>query len=331
VIRERGGPPNPERRAGAVALDWWWVIGIVGLAAFWVQIMMAYRRQLIAARPQSEHVEETLADLQAQIAETEEKTATARSHVASMEETFEEMDRKRKEEAARLERHQMIPIPSGEFVMGSSDGPTHEGPEHRVLLNTYLIDRYPVTNAQYKQFVDVTGYKPPPQWSAGTYPLEQAGHPVVNVSGEDACAYAEWVGKRLPTEAEWEKAARGTEGRVFPWGDAFHRDRLNSGNEVGHTTHVDKHPEGASPYGVMDMCGNVSEWTADWYDKEYYGKAPLANPAGPEGGKFKVIKGGFFGETMGGVRAACRAFFPPGSGRDNLGFRCAKTPGENPR
>ena len=309
-------------------MDWWWGAAIIGLGAFWIQVMMVYRRQIVTSQPQADHIQSTLGEVQAEIEVVDQKISSVQGQIAGMQGTFEALDEKRRQEIVRLERYQMILIPAGEFLMGSGSGPAHEQPEHRVLLNSYLIDRYPVTNAHYKRFVDVAGYKPPPHWSAGSYPIDQANHPVVDVSWEDACAYAEWIGKRLPTEAEWEKAARGTEGRVYPWGDAFQRDRLNGLNEEGHTTPVDRYPDGASPYGVMDMCGNVSEWVADWHASEYYKSAPLANPSGPAEGKFRVIKGGFFGETMAGVRAACRAFFSPGSGRDNLGFRCAKTPGE---
>jgi len=311
-----------------VSIEWWWGVAVIGLGALWIQVMLTYRREALAAQPHKEQVRVALAEAEAQIEEARRETEAAQGRIAEMQKSFEALDQKRKEVSARLERYQMIPIPAGEFLMGSQSGPEHEQPEHRVLLNSCLIDRFPVTNAQYKQFVDVTGYKPPLHWSAGTYPFDQANHPVVNVSWQDACAYAEWVGKRLPTEAEWEKAARGTEGQTYPWGDAFLKDRLNCGNHPGHTTPVDKYPEGASPYGVMDTCGNVSEWVSDWYDEEYYQNAPLANPTGPEAGKYRVIKGGFFGETMGGVRAACRAFFPPNAGRDNIGFRCARTPGE---
>ena len=278
-------------------------------------------------RPHRQSVRETASEFQARTEEARNKTEDIRVRIAQMEKDFEAAERRRRDAAARLVEYQMVRIPAGEFRMGSDEGPAHEGPEHVASLKEYKIDVYPVTNAQYKQFVDVMGIKSPLHWSVGAYPIDRANHPVVNVDWQEARAYAEWVGKRLPTEAEWEKAARGRDGRTYPWGEMFSRDRLNSGSQSGSTTPVDKYPGGASPYGVADLCGNVSEWVADWYSEDYHRDSPLTDPTGPTEGKHKVIKGGFFGETSGGVRAACRAFYPPGASRDNLGFRCARDPG----
>ena len=177
-------------------------------------------------------------------------------------------------------------------------------------------------------FIDITGHRSPPHWSriGGTYEINQAEHPVVNVSWHDANAYAKWVNKRLPTEAEWEKAARGTMGQVYPWGDAFRKDNLNCGNENEGTTPANAFPIGVSPYGVMDMCGNVCEWVEDWYFDEYYKNSPIDNPPGPTGGQYKVVKGGFFGENKSGVRCSSRHYAPPAAMQEHVGFRCAKMP-----
>ncbi len=311
-------------------LNWYWGAAILGLGAFWIQLILSFRARANKMKPQGEKIKKALSEMEANTQEARQEADETRKRIEEMEKAFEVADQKRLDVIGRLDRYQMVLIPAGDCRIGSSDGPKHEQPNHHVHLDGFLIDRYPVTNVQYKQYLDITGQKTPPHWFGGTYPIEQANHPVVNVGFQEARDFAEWMGKRLPTEAEWEKAARGPDGRTYPWGVAFHKERLNSGNDPGQTTPVDKYRDGGSQYGVMDMCGNVSEWTVDWYDEEYYKESPSSNPEGPETGKFKVIKGGFFGETIMGVRAACRAFYPPANGRDNLGFRCAKTPGEKP-
>jgi len=189
---------------------------------------------------------------------------------------------------------EMILIPEGEFIMGTSDEQIEEllrqfpgwnreqfadeQPQHRVYLDDFYIDKYPVTNTQFEQFVKATGCKSEGDWR-GYYRKGKEKHPVVNVSWNDANAYCKWAGKRLPTEAEWEKAARGADGRIWPWGNVWDKrkcnslDRLDSG--TGTTTPVGSYPAGASPYGVMDMVGNVLEWCTDWHDEDYYAHSGL--------------------------------------------------------
>ncbi|MCZ6634448.1 MAG: SUMF1/EgtB/PvdO family nonheme iron enzyme, partial [bacterium] len=169
----------------------------------------------------------------------------------------------------------MVLIEAGEFIMGDDDGARDEQPQNRVLLNAYWIDRYPVTNRDYKAFVDATDHRAPPHWKSGNHTSARDLHSVTNTNWEDAIAYARWSGKRLPTEAEWEKAARGTLGQNYPWGDAFRKDNVNSSNDYEGTTPVNQFPGGASPYGVMDMCGNVQEWCTDWYYDDMYTTSAL--------------------------------------------------------
>jgi iron(II)-dependent oxidoreductase len=156
-------------------------------------------------------------------------------------------------------------IPAGKFLMGTDNEQSNEQnhPQHSTDLPTYKIDKYPVTNAQYARFVAATGHRPPSTWVNGKIPPGRELHPVTLVSWYDANSYAQWAGKRLPSEAEWEKAARGTDGRRWPWGNVMQPSRLNTYYNVGSTTPVTAYPQGASPYGIMDMAGNVSEWTAD--------------------------------------------------------------------
>ena len=278
-------------------------------------------------QPTVDQLENTRTDIETQAVESDRTTEEIFQRIAELEKEFALLDTQRSQLQEKLSEQQMILVPAGEFKMGEDeDGATDEYPTHTVLLNAFLIDKYPVTNADYRMFVDVTGHRLPPHWisTGGTYPIDLADRPVVNVSWHDAVAYAKWVNKRLPTEAEWEKAARGTRGQVYPWGDAFRKDNLNCNSEHEGITPVKAFPQGASPYGVMDMCGNVCEWVEDWYFDEYYKSSPIDNPPGPSGGQYKVVRGGFFGENKVGVRCVSRHYAPPAAMQDHVGFRCAK-------
>ena len=223
---------------------------------------------------------------------------------------------------------EMMYVPAGEFVMGS-DRYGDEKPRHTVYLDAFYIDRYPVTNAEYKKFVEATKHRPPSHWQSGKIPPGRETHPVVNVSWDDAAAYAAWAGKRLPTEAEWEKAAGWDdlkkEQRVYPWGDRFDPARCNSKESgIGDTTPVGKYsPQGDSFYGVADMAGNVWEWVNDWYDEEYYNNSPKENPQGPASGSSRVLRGGSWDFNV-NVRAAIRIRYVPSFILNLVGFRCAR-------
>jgi formylglycine-generating enzyme required for sulfatase activity len=227
--------------------------------------------------------------------------------------------------------NEMILIPAGEFTMGTNSRLPDEGPEHKVTLPAFYIDKYEVTNLQYKKFNDATNRKSPSHFKNRTYPDGKADHPVTFVSWHDAKAYCAWAGKRLPTDEEWEKAARGTDGRNFPWGDVFGDDKANTPvrwealEQAGDTTPVGAFPAGVSPYGLYDMSGNVWEWTASWY-KAYPGNT---HPTENYGEKYKVLKGGSWWDCSFykcGISAPSfnRAFFLPGTRNKSFGFRCAK-------
>ncbi len=231
----------------------------------------------------------------------------------------------------------MVLVPAGEFIMGTDDRLPDEGPQHVVYLDSFYIDRYEVTNAQYKQFIDATGRRSPPHFRNRTYPPGKADHPVTYVSWYDADAYCRWAGKRLPTDAEWEKAARGVDGRIFPWGNEFDVNKANTPQrwarlqQEGDTLPVGSLPEGASPYGVYDMSGNVWEWTASWY-QPYPGNT---HPNENYGEKYKTLKGGSWFDCSFykcGISAPVfnRAFFLRSTRNKSFGFRCARDAGPEP-
>jgi formylglycine-generating enzyme required for sulfatase activity len=208
--------------------------------------------------------------------------------------------------------------------MGSDSGESDEHSVRTVTLSAFYIDQNEVTNAQYRQCVEADVCEPP-ECSERYKDTTKEDHPVVCVSWLQAETYCgvEWRGGRLPTEAEWEKAARGTDGRIYPWGDEPPPNRalLNFNSNIGDTTPVSRYPDGASPYGVYDMAGNVSEWVADWYDAEYYSIAPDQDPQGPVSGTSKVLRGGSW---RGGVGSALiRQDLPPVLPDNYIGFRCA--------
>lgn len=184
----------------------------------------------------------------------------------------------------------MMYVPAGEFMMGSESGDADETPVHAVSLDAFWIDQTEVTNAQYKLCVDAGVCEEPGRFFFKDN--EYADHPVIYLFWEYANDYCQWVGRRLPTEAEWEKAACGTDGRKYPWGDKNPSDELVlvSLSEED-TRKVGSFPLGASPYGVLDMSGNAGEWVADWYDEGYYQISPTENPQGPNSGKLRVIRG----------------------------------------
>jgi hypothetical protein len=198
------------------------------------------------------------------------------------------------EQAVRADNGaEMVLVPAGEFWMGSDDGNDDEKPRHRVDLDAYYIDRYEITNGLYQRFMEATNRPGPRYWSDSH--LNGASQPVVGVNWYDAEAYCRWVGKRLPTEAEWEKAARGDDGRTYPWGEQWDSSRANSKeSQRNKAAPVGSYPSGVSPYGAYDMAGNVWEWVADWYAKDYYERSPPAEPAGPgdrtvEGPPWRVL------------------------------------------
>lgn len=229
----------------------------------------------------------------------------------------------------------MIIIPAGEFLMGSPEGQGRpdEWPQRSVYLDAFEIDQVEVTNERYMRFVKATGHRPPPD-PFGTGPLQSIKGleqlPVVQTTWYDAKAYCTWAQKRLPTEAEWEKAARGTDGRLYPWGnDPPTPRRANFDREWDdqRTLHaVGSLPEGDSPYGVKDMAGNAREWVADWYDADYYAQAPDRNPQGPEKkGVVRSIRGGSWHSPANDIRAAARGRGGFALQTHGTGFRCARS------
>ena len=230
----------------------------------------------------------------------------------------------------------MIEIPAGSFRMGSDAGLAGEAPVHTVDISTFWMDSTEVAAAQYSVCVNDGGCTTPAQRPGCNFGLEErASHPINCVDYAQAAAFCGWAGKRLPTEAEWEKAARGpNDERRFPWGDddpnlyliSFPEARLlNYSNIVGETLPVGQHPDGASPYGVHNMAGNVMEWVADWYDPDYYATSPGRDPSGPLSGEQRVARGGHFLATREVVTVTVRNRTQPTTRDPILGFRCART------
>jgi formylglycine-generating enzyme required for sulfatase activity len=254
----------------------------------------------------------------------------------------------------------MVYVPAGEFIMGSTEAEVDsalslcneyaggacprrlfedEPPQHTVYLDAFYIDKTEVTNAQYRECVE-TGACDAPSDTTYYDDANYAQHPVVVVSWNDADAYCRWAGKRLPTEAEWEKAARGTDGWVYPWGNTFDGSKVNfcdkncpedvfwkdASVDDGYiyTAPVGSYPAGASPYGALNMAGNVKEWVADWYDPGYYSQSPARNPSGPDSGEERVTRGGSWYDTPAPVRSVFRGGFYPDEIYSYVGFRCAR-------
>lgn len=263
------------------------------------------------------------------VVEGDSKTKNATEHIVTL-----------------LRKENLKLIPQGAFIMGtdieafygtalanSEHAKLDEAPMHVRFLEAYLIEQYPVTNAEYAAFVQETNHPPPPHWNNGNLAPEDANLPVVHVSWHDSNAYAEWAGKRLPTEAEWEKACRGPDGRIYPWGNVFVADETESTETpmetaqilTAHLTPIGARPATVSPYGVGDAAGNVWEWTADWYQ-------PYSDPKPPKQGlddKHKALRGGSWLEVRDGTaeryfRCANRLHAPPDYAAGNIGFRCVQ-------
>ena len=230
------------------------------------------------------------------------------------------------------ERAGMVQIPAGSFAMGNNRGSAEdEAPEHQVELASFWMDKNEVSTAEYGACVEAGACAPAGQFANCNGPLTDRGdHPINCVDWTQANAYCQWAGKRLPSEAEWEKAARGTDKRKYPWGEASPSSgRLNYNSNAGGTQPVGSHPTGASPYGLFDMAGNVLEWTADYYAADYYATSPSQDPQGPgppAEGDFRVVRSSSW--NTGDVRAlttTVRNNFPATTSDPALGFRCART------
>jgi formylglycine-generating enzyme required for sulfatase activity len=248
-------------------------------------------------------------------------------------------------------------VPAGEFKMGSDEGSDDEKPVHTVYLDAFWMDQTEVTNEMFSKYVDATGYETYAEKAGESWVVQNGewrqvdganwnhpggpgsvisgieAHPVVHISWTDAKAYCEWRGARLPTEAEWEKAASWDddrqEKRVYPWGSSVDCRYANywgkAGGCVGGTTKVGSYPSGVSFYGLLDMAGNVWEWVLDWYDPSYYDKSPTSNPMGSASGDSHVLRGGSWNLDDSVVRSSDRSAIASGSSGDGAGFRCSRS------
>jgi len=213
----------------------------------------------------------------------------------------------------------MAYIPEGNFTMGSDKGFNNEKPERKVFVKAFYIDKYEVTNEQYKKFIDSTKYQAPKNWANNTYPAGKEKYPVVNVSYLDAEKYAQWAKKRLPTEEEWEKAARGTDGRKYPWGNVWEKEKSNCYDFLGNNSlkPVGSFETGVSPYNCHDMSGNAWEWTDTWYKMVSQENNKLNE-------KYKIIKGGSWLKSNLLARCSVKEALPPNDTYGDVGFRCVK-------
>jgi formylglycine-generating enzyme required for sulfatase activity len=252
-------------------------------------------------------------------------------------------------------KDEMVLVPEGPFLMGSNrqidrNSYPQEMPQRTVHVDAFEIDKYEVTTVQYLRYVVAGGLPPLVDWKwGGVFQETMAAHPVMHVSWFEGDAYCKWAGKRLPSSAEWEKAARGTDGRIYPWGNQpAGLSRANFGRTglsgpvrdrperlllYPPIVSVDKYENAVSPYGVFNMAGNVAEWTADWYDPYYYRYGPNRNPKGPDHGSHKAFRGGGWVDSTPAVRPAQRNGADPKTRMNWLGFRCARdasTPGAAP-
>ncbi len=243
----------------------------------------------------------------------------------------------------------MVAVPEGDFMMGinpetddSYDNWNDEKPYRKIYIDKFYIDKYEATVEDYRRCVKAGKCKKLPNYrgkagrACNWQHKDRLNHPINCIDWNDANTFCEWAGKRLPTEAEWEKAARGTDGRKFPWGNqdvsceyaSFHeKDSINSadwGCGTGITSPVGSRPKGASPYGVMDMAGNANEWVSGWYFDDYYRKAPRKNPPGAESGLSRTARGGAFNDYAYAIRATYRNAYPVAD--QYRGVRCALTP-----
>ncbi|MBL8076942.1 MAG: formylglycine-generating enzyme family protein [Anaerolineales bacterium] len=221
-------------------------------------------------------------------------------------------------------------VPAGEFIMGSETADGNERPSHKVYLDAFQMDVYEVTNAMYQACVEADGCTPPQAAGSKTQPdyyesSKFRDFPVLNVDWNQAGAYCEWRGGSLPTEAQWEKAARGTDERVRPWGSGISCNEAGYLGCVDDTVNVGSYEAGLSPYGMYDMAGNVWEWVADWYSETYYQNSPYENPLGPEDGMVRVIRGGAWNNNEEYLRTSVRDGYAADEFREFIGFRCAQT------
>ena len=231
----------------------------------------------------------------------------------------------------------MVLVPAGEFTMGSDKGDEDEAPTHRVSLHGFYIDKFEVTNGRFAKYVEAIQSEPPWGFADKDTPVTHAERPVRWVNWMDAMGYCLWVGKRLPSEAEWEKAARGTDERMYPWGNdpptpvhAVYGLKEGGAETV---SVIGNHHMGQSPYGVQDLAGNLYEWVMDWYDADYYSNfinSPAINPRGPSEGTAKVQRGGSYINTPYRLRTSFRTKGDPTEQDPNVGFRCAQDVPKSP-
>lgn len=306
-------------------------------------------RKLLEAQPpeirSDENYQKTLQDVNVYISKLE-KGLNHSEKEQRKELTLSERAEKMKKSLAenREKWNKMALVPAGKFIMGSGDDEfiPEESPRHEVYQDAFYIDRYEVTNAQYWEFLqyikntgdhskcypgepkgkDHTPGTPHTGWDYPYY--DYPDYPVNRIDWYDAYAYAAWAGKRLPTEAEWEKAARGMDGRRFPWGNVWDAKLCNAG--AGASLSVGSFESGKSIYGCFDMSGSLSEWCNDWYHPEYYHNSPSVNPKGPETSTgVRIIKGGsLFAPYVYKMRCAVRMFGKPEERNKSIGFRCVK-------
>jgi formylglycine-generating enzyme required for sulfatase activity len=226
----------------------------------------------------------------------------------------------------------MALIPGGPFEMGAAGTQAleDERPLHRVTLDAFTMDVHEVTTSQYGAFLSATGRVAPWLWETVSV-ARHSDRPVIGVDWNDADAYCRWKGKRLPTEAEWEKAARGVDGRLYPWGNLVPTKEVANfaiGARFSYSQAlmpVQSYESGKSPFGLYQMAGNVGEWVSDWYSANYYERSPETNPSGPENGQFKVLRGGSWSDLPKYLLTYGRFKLPPETRNSYIGFRCAKS------